>query len=63
MHSVSVYEQHQNAKLLVTAIPDHNGLSQMVYGLGNQNYMIKMCIKCLEKSALKDYLMERFLMI
>lgn len=55
-----VCEQHQNAKLLVAALPDRsdykNLLSKMVCSLENRNCMMQLCEKCPGKSALREYL-------
>lgn len=60
MHSVCVCEQHQNAKLLVAALPDRSDykdlLSKMVCSLDNRNCMMQMCEKCPGRSALREYL-------
>ena len=50
MHTVSVCEQHRNAKLLVAALPEQlnykNLLSELVCNLNEKNCMLHSCSQC-----------------
>ena len=50
MHTVCVCEQHQNAKLLVAALPEQldykNLLSELVCNLNEKNCMLHSCSQC-----------------
>ena len=64
-HSVCVCQQHQNAKLVVAALPEKNIdykmlLSKIVCNLENRDCMIHLCDKCPGKDALHEYLADLF---
>ena len=50
MHIVCVWEQHQNAKLLVAALPEQmdykNLLSELVCNLNEKNCTLHSCSQC-----------------
>ena len=59
MHTVCVCEQHQNAKLLVVALPeqlDHKNLSELVCNLNKKNCMLHSCSQCPERHQLQKAL-------
>ena len=59
-----VYQQHQNVKLLMAAIPDNcdykEYLVKLVYSIENHTCMMQSCDSCPGKTALKEYLTELF---
>ena len=60
MHTVCVCEQHQNAKLLVAALPEQldykNLLSELVFNLNEKNCMLHSCSQCLGRPQLQKAL-------
>ena len=64
MHSVCVCELHQNAKLLLTAIPsqmDYKSLlEKLVCSTENRDCMLHRCSSCPGPDKLRDFLMELF---
>ena len=60
MHTVCVCEQHQNAKLLVAAVPEQldykNCLSGLVCNLNEKNCMLHSCSQCPEMPQLQKAL-------
>jgi len=64
MHSVCVCQYHQNVKLLLAAIPQHNDykdlLLKIVCNTENRQCMLHLCENCPGKTALYDYLLGLF---
>ena len=64
MHSVCVCQYHQNVKLLLAAIPQHNDykdlLLKIVCNTENHQCMLHLCENCPGKTALYDYLLGLF---
>ena len=58
MHTVCVCEQHQNAKVLVAALPEqldyNNLLSKLVCNLNEKNCMLHSCSQCPDGTKLID---------
>ena len=64
MHTVCVCEQHQNAKLLVAALPEQldykNLLSELVCNLNEKNCMLHSCSWCPRRPQLQKALEKIF---
>ena len=63
-HSVSVCKYHQNAKLMVFAIPDVTDYKELiemvVYDIENRDYMLHSCENCPSIDLLKNFLATKF---
>ena len=63
-HSVCVGESHQNAKLMVTAIPHCNDykeiLGKLVCDVNSRQCMLHLCESCPGKPGLSEFLTELF---
>uniref|UniRef100_A0A0L8GYK2 Uncharacterized protein n=1 Tax=Octopus bimaculoides TaxID=37653 RepID=A0A0L8GYK2_OCTBM len=64
MQSVCICEQHQNAKLIVAAIPgSHNYkdlLGKMACSMSNHDYMLLLCESCPGKIVFEQHLLDVF---
>lgn len=64
MHSVCVCQSHQNAKLMVNAVPTQDDykhlLKEMVCNLESRECMLHLCDSCPGKDGLQNYLMTVF---
>lgn len=63
-HSVCVCQQHENMKLIVSALPEtldyKDLLHKIVSSSENKECMMHLCDKCPGKDSLHDYLTELF---